>query len=194
VIGDRVSRTTSSEELTGLFIVLEWARAAGSVRRQGAYLVAVKKRAALLDRPLDLLARMVEVLGELGPAVCPPGWAMSMLRDNFATGVKALLTTMSASPEGLDVQAVSDRVWDQVSPWYRTDHLTDEQLDRWRRMLTRDVWRTVQLLAETGLVTRDEAPGSGTEDREASLVQVTTLGRWAIRQTLGGPAEGDPTR
>lgn len=101
VIGDRTFRTKSSEELRGLFVVLEWARAVGLVRRRGNYLVAVKKRAGLPDRPLELLARMVEVLGELGPAVCPSGWGRSIPYDDFVTGVEALLTAMDVDPNAL---------------------------------------------------------------------------------------------
>jgi len=41
VIGDRSFRTKSSEELTGLHITLEWARAAGLIRRRGNTLVTV---------------------------------------------------------------------------------------------------------------------------------------------------------
>jgi hypothetical protein len=73
VIEDRTFRTRSSEELTGLHITLEWAKAAGLLRHRGNALVAVKKHAVLVDRPADLLTRMVTVLGDLGPAVCPSG-------------------------------------------------------------------------------------------------------------------------
>jgi hypothetical protein len=62
VIGERVFRTKSSEELTGLNLVVEWARAVGLVRRRGNSLVAVKKQAALVERPLPLWERMFEVV------------------------------------------------------------------------------------------------------------------------------------
>jgi hypothetical protein len=44
-IGDRVFRTRSSEELRGITLVAEWAKASGLVRRTSGKLVAVKKQA-----------------------------------------------------------------------------------------------------------------------------------------------------
>jgi hypothetical protein len=184
VIGDRTFRTKSSEELTELHITLEWARAAGLVRRRGNTLVAVKKHAGLVDQPADLLTRMVTVLGDLGPAVCPSGWGQSILHDDFPTGVRLLLATMDLHPDGVDVAAVVDQLWTRLSPLYRTDELTDLQLDGWRRCLARDVWRTVELLAETGLVAMDLALAR--EQRRAATVPVTALGRWCC----AGPGAG----
>jgi len=190
VIGDRTFRTKSSEDLTGLHITAEWARAAGLVRRRGNALVAVKKHAGLVARPAELLARMVTVLGDLGPAVCPSGWGRSILYDDFAIGVQLLLTTMDLTPDGVDVAAVVDQLWARLSPLYRIDDLTALQLDGWRRCLARDVWLTVELLAETGLVALDLALDR--EQRWSARVPVTALGRWALRQARGGPAAGEP--
>jgi hypothetical protein len=190
VIGDRTFRTKSSEDLTGLHITLEWARAAGLVRRRGNTLVTVKRHAGLVDRPADLLTRMVTVLGDLGPAVCPPGWGQSILHDDFPTGVQLLLTAMDLHPDGVDVQAVIDQLWVRLSPLYRTDDLTDLQLDGWRRCLARDVWRTVELLAGTGLMTMDLTLGR--EQRRTASAPVTALGRHVLNQTRGGPGAGEP--
>jgi hypothetical protein len=190
VIGDQTFRTKSSEDLTGLHITLEWARAAGLVRRRGNTLVAVKKHAGLVDRPADLLTRMVTTLGDLGMAVCPPGWGQSILHDDFPTGVQLLLTAMDLHPDGVDVQAVIDQLWARLSPQYRTTDLTAQQLDGWRLCLARDVWRTVELLAGTGLVTMDLTLDR--EQRQAARVPVTVLGRWVLRQIRGGPGAGEP--
>jgi hypothetical protein len=69
-IGDRVFRTKSSEELRGITLVAEWAKASGLVRRTSGKLVAVKKQAGLLERPLELWARMFEAFPRLGEALC----------------------------------------------------------------------------------------------------------------------------
>ena len=190
VIGDRMFRSRSSEELTELSAVVEWARAVGLVRRRGNTLVAVKKRAALLDRPLPLWERMFEVVGELGPVECPSGWTMSMLHDNFGVGVGLLLAAMDVDPARVDVQEVAEQVWAMVTPLCRTDHLTDLQAATWRRGLTRDVWRTVELLAEFGMVSMDL--NQPVEERRAGPVSLTELGRWAMLRRRGGPAPGDP--
>jgi hypothetical protein len=189
-IGDRTFRTKSSQELTGLQITLAWAKAAGLVRRRGNILVAVKKHASLVDRPADLLTRMLTVLDELGPAVCPSGWGQSILADDFPTGVRLLLSTMDVSGDHVDVAAVVDQLWATLSPLYRTDDLTALQLDGWRRCLARDVWRTVELLAGTGLLTMDLTLDH--EQRRAAPVPVTPLGRRLLRQLRGGPAPGEP--
>jgi len=190
VIGDRTFRTKSSEELTGLQVTLEWAKAVGLVRRRGNTLVAVKKHAGLVDRPADLLTRMVTVLDDLGPAVCPSGWGQSILHDDFATGVQLLLSTMDVAPDDVDVEAVIDQLWAKLSPLYRIDGLSALQLDGWRRCLARDVWRTVELLAGTGLLSMDLTLDR--EQRRAAAVPVTPLGRRVLRQVRGGPAAGEP--
>jgi hypothetical protein len=189
VIGDRTFRTKSSEELTGLHITLEWAKAARLVRRRGNTLVAVKKHAALVDRPTDLLTRMVTVLGDLGPAVCPSGWGQSILHDDYPVGVRLLLTAMDLHPDGVDVPAVIDHAWAALSPLYRTGDLTTQQLDGWRRCLARDVWRTVELLVQTGLLDMDLTLDR--EQRRAATVPVTELGRHVFHHLRGGPAAGE---
>jgi hypothetical protein len=63
-------------------------------------------------------------------------------------------------------------------------------LDGWRRCLHRDVWFTVELLAETGLLAVN--PALDREERRAGMVPVTALGRWAVRRAHGGPAQGEP--
>jgi hypothetical protein len=90
-VGDRVYRTKSSEELPELNTVVEWAKAARLVRVTGGKLVAVKKNATLLERPLPLWERMFSTFGALGPAICPPGWGESLLRRHFAEGMQAVL-------------------------------------------------------------------------------------------------------
>jgi hypothetical protein len=59
-IGDRVFRTKSSEELPGITTVVAWAKACRLVRVTGGRLVPVPRNASLLDRPLELWARMFE--------------------------------------------------------------------------------------------------------------------------------------
>jgi hypothetical protein len=190
LIGDQMFRTKSSEELTELSAVVGWARAVGLVRRQGNRLVAVKKHATLLDRPLALWERMFEVVGELGPFVCPSGWAMSLLHDNFEAGLGLLLAAMDVDPARVDVQEVVEQVWASVTPLYRMDGLTEVQLGTWRRGLTRDVWRMVELLAELGVVSTDlDRP---VEERRSGPVSLTELGCWVMRRRRGDPAPGDP--
>src|SRR6266536_5501304 len=48
-IGDRVFRTSSSEELRGITTVAEWAKASGLVRVTGGRLVQANKPAAMVE-------------------------------------------------------------------------------------------------------------------------------------------------
>jgi len=93
---------------------------------------------------------------------------------------------MDLHPDGVDVAAVVDQLWARLSPLYRTDELTDLQLDGWRRCLARDVWLTVELLAETGLVAVDLTLDR--EQRRVATVPLTALGRWVLRRARGGRA------
>src|SRR3954462_4196739 len=64
--GDRVDRVRSSAELYQLGLVGEWAKACRLVRVVHGRLVPVRKSAALLGRPLGLIARMLDALPRMG--------------------------------------------------------------------------------------------------------------------------------
>jgi hypothetical protein len=74
-IGDRVFRTTSSQELLHLTLVVEWVKAARLVRKTGDRLVPVKKPQALLDAPPALWLTLFTVFDQLGEAFLPSGSA-----------------------------------------------------------------------------------------------------------------------
>src|SRR6266508_2295448 len=90
-IGDRVFRTTSSEELRGITTVAEWAKASGLARVTSGRRVGVKMYAALLAPPLQLSARIFEAFPRLGVSTCPSAPADSLLRDDFE---QAMATTL----------------------------------------------------------------------------------------------------
>ena len=159
------------------------------MRRRGNYLVAVKKRAGLPDRPLELLARMVEVLGELGPAVCPSGWGRSIPYDDFVTGVEALLTAMDVDPNALTPERLP------TTCGQRCLRCTV------RRISPTSSWTgggaaciatsgSPSSCSPRGLLAVN--PALDREERRAGMVPVTALGRWAVRRAHGGPAQGEP--
>jgi hypothetical protein len=80
-IGDRVFRTTSSQELLHLTLVVEWAKSARLVRKTGNRLVPMKKNAALLDDEPALWLALFTVFDQLGQAASPhrswAGWRRS---------------------------------------------------------------------------------------------------------------------
>lgn len=169
LIGDRVHRTKSSEELPELNTTVEWAKAARLVRATGGRLVVVKTNATLLERPLPLWERMFETFGALGPAICPPGWGESLMRRHFAEGMRAVLAGIYAHDGPSGLAAVCALGWDAVSRGYRIPDAGRQQ-DTWRRCNDRDIASALGVLARFGAV-RIDGP------REARSVTLTPLGR-----------------
>jgi hypothetical protein len=129
VIGSRTFRTRSSEDLRQLNIVLAWAKAASLVRIQHGRLQVVKKNAALADRPLDLWVALFEALDRIGAAICPSGWYASVFGEMFPQGVAVLFTELSHGGGSVSFDEVCERVWQELSPFFRLDGATQLQLD-----------------------------------------------------------------
>jgi hypothetical protein len=182
-IGDRVFRTKSSEELRGITLVAEWAKASGLVRRTGGKLVPVKKHAGLLERPLELWARMFESFPRLGEALCVSGWGASLLRDDFEDGIGAVLEAMTRRGGALWLAEACALAWETVAPRYALDDLTDLQLTTVRQLTDRDVRHALEVLGQLGAV-RPSVDGNS--------VELTGLALWAWRRRLGAPAPGEP--
>jgi hypothetical protein len=161
-IGDRVFRTKSSEELRGITLVAEWAKASGLVRRTSGKLVAVRKHAGLLERPLELWARMFEAFPRLGEALCVSGWGASLLRDDFEDGVGAVLEAMARRGDALGLAEACALAWETVAPRYVLDDLTKEQLTTVRQLTDRDVRHALEVLGQLGAV-RPSVDGNSVE-------------------------------
>jgi hypothetical protein len=176
-IGTRTFKTTSSQELTGLNVVLEWALAARLVRRVHGRLVAVKKAQPLLDDPLQLWERALEALPALRVAICPPGWIESVLSLQFRPVVTALLTRLYGGPLTLDeICALS---WELAAAPYRIEDAPADRQQMWRRLNDNETRRVLTVLAMLGAV------------RAGDVMELTPLGLWGVRRLLGeaGPGE-----
>lgn len=178
-IGDRVYRTTSSQELHNLTLVVEWAKAARLVRKTGNKLVAVKKNAALLDDPRALWLTLFTTFDRLGAAFLPEGIAESLLRTEFTIGSRAMLTLLRQGDQ--PVNRLCAMVWDVVTARYVLDDATEFQLGLWRRCNDRDTKFALDVLRRLGAVT--------IEDDTAAL---TDLGSTGMRRLLDEPEPGDP--
>lgn len=176
MVGDRVCRTKSSEDLPILNMVVEWAKASRLVRVSGGKLVPVAKNAPLLGRPVALWQRMFEVFDKLGPAICPSGWGESLLRYRFADGMTTVLAMLYTAADPIPVADVCAQVWPRVSAGYRLGSVPDAHRDTWRRCNDRDVRRALALLAQFGALHVD-----GPAD--AQSVTLTPLGAWAGRSS-----------
>ncbi len=181
-IGDRVFRTTSSEELRGITTVAEWAKASGLVRVTGGRLVQVKKHAGLLERPLELWARMFEAFPRLGAALCVSGWGESLLRDDFEAGTGAVLAAMARRGGAIGLTEACALAFQTVAARYVLDDLTDQQLATSRELNDRDMRHALDVLGQLGAVHLDDE----------TSVELTELALWALGRRLGAPAPDDP--
>jgi hypothetical protein len=181
-IGDRVFRTKSSEELPGITTVVAWAKACRLVRVTGGRLVPVQRNAGVLDRPLELWARMFEVFPRLGAVLCPSGWGESLLRRHFEEGIDAVLAAMARRAGAIPLPEVCELAWETVTVGYVLDDATDQQLATWRVVNDRDVRHALEVLQRLGAVRR----------REPELVELTELAFWGLGRRLVAPAPGAP--
>lgn len=189
-IGGRVFKTKSSEELAHLTRVVEWAKAARLVRVTGTRLVAVKKNAALADRPLDLVLAMLAAYPKLGKALFPRNtWRNSLVGDEFADVGHELLTALLASPGACRLATLSGIASDMIEARYVLSGLTRQQHDSLQRMIAVDVAIAMSALHVLGIVMLDHGADADPDEGSAEL---TDLGRHAIRRLRGMAQAGDP--
>ncbi len=177
--GDRVFRTTTSDELPGLTLAVSWAKAAGLVRVVKGRLVPVKKGQALLDRPLDLWDRAFDAFPSLGAVVCPSGWGESLLHREFEPAIRAVLTRLYGAP--LLLSEACDLTWEMASFRYVIQHGEDLL----RRENDRDTGLAIAALEALGAVHIDRAS-------QAAHLELTGLGLRALRRLLSEAGPGEP--
>ncbi len=171
---------TSSAELPGLTTVVEWAKASRLVRVRGERLVAVKKNAGLIDRPLELWTRMFVVLPRLGAALCPSGLGESLMRHHFEEAVGAVLEAIHRQGGTIGIGEACAIAWEVVTARYMLDGAPERHKATWRAMNDRDVRHTLGVLEALGALRRDEDSATLTE-----------LGWLGVRRALGEPGPGD---
>ncbi len=184
VIGDRVFRAHSSADLTGLAVVVAWAKAAGLLRIVRGRLVPVKKNLRLLDQPTALWAAAFAAFDQLGPAICRSGWFASLLGEDFASGIAVLFASIAEGGGAVDVDEVQERVWSTLAARYYLDDATDEQLSRMRKVMAGDLRRAVDELVALGALAEDDA--------NSGRLRLTPLAGWALRARYGAVTPGDP--
>lgn len=179
VIGARVFRTVSSEELSGLGLVLSWAKAARLVRTANGRLLPVKKCSPLLAQPLELWDRAFTVFGTLGEPLCATRWAASPLGDQFEPVMTAVLSRLYRGPVPLaDLRALT---WELATRPYAIEQAPEQHQQTWRRMNDLDTERALAALAALGAVRHDDG-----------VVELTPLGLHGMRRLLGEAEPGNP--
>jgi len=196
-IGGRVFKTKSSEELSRLTIIVEWAKAARLIRVTGSKLVPVKKNAALAGRPLDLVIRLVETYPKLGQPLFPRGhYRSSLVGDEFSDLAPEFLTGLLRVDKSLPLSILSQMATVLVEARYVLSGLTDAQLDHLHGTIEVDTRIAMSALHEIGVATlqrnSDEVTKYGSPVWDKGTVELTSLGRYVIRRLRGMPSAGDP--
>jgi hypothetical protein len=145
----------SSAELPGLSLVVAWAKACRLVRVARGRLVAVKKHAALLERPSELWDRMLDVFPLLGPALCPGGWAQSFLREQFAETIGTVLVETHRGGGTITIADASARAWELATARYLLDGAPELHRTTWRMTNDRDLRHALATLEHFGAMRRD---------------------------------------
>lgn len=152
VIGDRVFRTRSSDDLYELTVLVAWARAVRVVRVVKGRLVPVKSAAKTLSDPLALSRRAFVGLFELGEAVCGSGWAESVLRWRFDDALFAVTMTLFTAGEPVETEELRQLAYQAAADGLGFAPGTDEQEEGWRQLAGNDTDRLLDQLAGLGAI------------------------------------------
>lgn len=169
---------SSSAELPMLTAIVEWAKESRLVRVSKGRLIPVKKNSVLLDRPLELWARMLEAFPRLGEALCQPGWGESLLRCHFQEAIEVLFDDLRQRGGSIDVADACSLIWEMVTALYFLEEATEQQQTLWRRMNDRDVHQALGVLEQFGALRQI-----------GEQVTLTELGSWGIGSATGEARE-----
>jgi len=181
MIGDRMYRTKSTQELHHLTLVVEWAKASRLVRKMGHRLVPVKKNQALLADAPALWHALFTVFDQLGEAVLPSGFGESLLRREFATGIRSVLTSLYRADGAIATTSLCTTAWNVATAPYVLDQATEIQLKHLHACNDRDAVWALGVLQRFGAVTIEDG-----------AVELTELGQAGMRRLRGDPTPGDP--
>jgi hypothetical protein len=183
----------TADDLPETSLLLAWARQARLVRVVKGRLVPVKSAAALLGRPIELWQRAFVALGGLvdqvrsGTAVGAPSLFGMSLGEAFPV---LLLDLYAAGGEPVPVEQFHRLVRDEVNARFGcvVDDLAGEAEQRfWRRDVTALV-DTLELLGAVHLGESHDHEAltelAGRDDPDPTLVALTPIGLWAVREML----------
>ena len=212
--GDECLRFRSAAELPGLELIVNWAKKARLVRKQGTRLVPVAKARPVLADAEALWQRAFEAAFDLGDAVCRPIWAdepASPVRLLYDVVVPDVLAAIYSMDEPVPVARLAESVWETVRAHFDVDSLSPLGQMGLRGRVDNDVEHIFDAFEALGAVTStrglasdvfsedlDEASGmaDGPFSRERAaalrellaepgrLVSLTPLGTRAMRRRM----------
>lgn len=190
-------RARVSDDLPEVSLLLDWARQARLVRVVHGRLVPVKSAAPLLSRPIELWQRVFTAVGGLGEHFGGTNvfGAPSLFGMALADALQLLLTLLySAGGDPVPVEqfhrAVRDAVNEQMG-CVVDDLAGDVEQRLWRRDVTAlldalELLGAVELGESLDGVAEHEAlvALAGRDDPDPTLVALTPIGIWAVRELL----------
>jgi hypothetical protein len=135
----------SSAELYGLTLLVEWAKACRLVRVAHGRIVPVQRNAKLLDRPLELTARMLEGLTGLGDEL-----GHSVVTADAARTLETLLGELVGCGGSLPLERACDVAWKTAMSRYWFPDATEQQMEWQRKRGDRDVRGMLDAIADLG--------------------------------------------
>ncbi len=208
--GDEGLRFHSAAELPGLDLIVNWAKKARLVRKQGTRLVPVAKAQPVLADAEALWQRAFEAAFDLGDVVCRPLWAdesPSPVQRLFDVIVPDVLAAIYSMDEPVPVARLAESVWETIRAHFDVDSLSPLSQMGLRGRVDNDLERIFDAFEALGAVTSthgvacgvfsedlDEADGPFSGERAAALrerlaepgrlVSLTPLGTRAMRQRM----------
>jgi hypothetical protein len=193
---DEGLRFHSAAELPGLDLIVNWAKKARLVRKQGTRLVPVAKARPLLADAEALWQRAFEAAFDLGDAVCRPIWAdepPSSVRLLYDVIVPDVLAAIYSMDEPVPVARLAEPVWETVRAHFDVGSLSPLGQTGLRGRVDNDVQQIFDAFEALGAVTsthgvasavfaEDLDEGSDLADRPFSGERAA-----ALRERLAGP-------
>jgi hypothetical protein len=159
----------SSTELYHLTLLVEWAKASGLVRVARGRIVAVRKHAKLLERPVELVCRMLAAIPRLGHELGDSVVAVDALQT-----VEAVFGNLIGHGGSLSLEDACEIAWSTAMSRYEFPDATELQIDFQRRRSAGDIRRILEAVAGLNVLTVTDG-----------LIALTPLGSRSVAAWLG---------
>lgn len=166
----------SSTELYHLTLLAEWANACGLVRVARGRIVAVRKHAKLLERPIELVGRMLAAIPRLTHEL-----GHSVVAVDAVHTVETVFGELIGHGGSLSLEHACEVAWSTAMSRYEFPDATEMQIDFQRRRSNGDLRRILEAVADLGVLTVADG-----------LIELTPLGSGSVAAWLGlgTPASG----